>query len=109
MLYIIDGPTFTDMNRTVTAAVGDSVMLDCSIAESNPDANVIYTTTASSITGVEFTDYIITIASVTLGNAGTYTCTADSGEAQATLLFTLNVGSKDFQYTYICCDNCFYL
>lgn len=70
-------------------------MLNCSIAESKPNATVDYTTTASSSSaGVEFTNNIISIASPAVGNTGNYTCTATTTANQASLMFTLCVGSK---------------
>ena len=93
--YFVDGPTFTRSDDTKTVAVGGSITLDCSIQESNPQANVSFTTDANDRTNVLFNSgtNMIMISNAVLGNSGVYTCTADSGQATTTLTYTLNVES----------------
>ena len=90
----IDGPTFARFNSTETIAVGGSITLDCSIQESNPPANVSFTTDAN-YRNVVFnpSTNMITISNAVLSNSGVYTCIANSTVATTTLRYTLNVES----------------
>lgn len=96
LLCFVVGPTFVQTGGTETVLVGGSITLDCSIQESNPLATVTYTTTATTTNNVVFNSStnMIIISNVVTGNSGEYTCTADSGKATATLVYTLDVNSK---------------
>ena len=93
--YFVVGPTFTQSDDAKTVAVGGSITLDCSIQESNPPANVSFTTDANYLNNVVFSlvTNMITISNAVLRNSGVYNCTANSGQATTILTYTLNVES----------------
>lgn len=91
----IDGPTFAQATSNKTVTEGGSITLDCSIQESNPPANVSFTTDANYLNNVVFSSStnMITISNAVLGNSGVYTCIANSTVATTTLRYILNVES----------------
>ena len=87
------GPLFSLTNSTLNRTVGSNITV-CSIQESNPTANISFTTTATNINNVVVGSGSVTIMSSTINNTGNYTCTANSGQNSATQTTTVCVGGK---------------
>ena len=92
--FFVVGPTFAQDSSIKNITEGGSITLDCSIQESNPPANVSFTTDAN-YRNVVFnpSTNMITISNAVLSNSGVYTCIANSTVATTTLRYTLNVES----------------
>ena len=92
-MSFIDGPDFTSNGDIITINVGDPLMIDCRVSDSNPDTIQYVNISGSELSTTTLSDRLYTvIESVTAEyNGRNYTCTASNGETTSTLMYTVYV------------------
>ena len=100
MVIFSGGPNLVvgnNASRTVTLNEGDSFTANCAVASSVPPARIYFivgTNTPMDITS----NPVQTINDVKPNNAGTYVCRAESGQANTTYTYTLQIRSGEDHY-----------
>lgn len=95
MIIFSGGPNLVvgnNASRTITLNEGDSFTANCAVASSVPPARIYFivgTNTPMDITS----NPVQTINDVKPNNAGTYVCRAESGQANTTYTYTLEIRS----------------